>query len=946
MEEQDPDAEIELPDSVDFEEALKATGLPQFSNSRSAPLSSVNAKGKQNLDFSGVNAFEIENFLSDTANDISSFHLDDGDNWGKDSIRNSYGVDPSSVADAGSVKSDVKQVMASVGVSAGAKSKSNATGLGLLQALQTGSKSSQGTEQLPPQQSQSQMSFNGPNGPGGMMGPPGGYSMPPPPNFFMNNGPPNGMMPMPMMGPGGPMPYGMMPGPYGMMPGPYGGPMPPMGMHPGMPMPPMHGGMPPPMMPPMGPGPMLPPLPANFHTLPPAQQMQVLHTAHLAATRGMNGGQGIPPGPRGSRQTEDSQTPSNQQGAISHSNQAPAVVPSETSQKLNKNKGQVKIQETEKIEPMIASDISNHNYTKKLAFIKTNEVSMTGSTEPTPAEAASIRVNNATPVAVTGVDLTTPVTHHDRDVGGRGAGRGGRGAGRGPSRANVNRQNNTNNDSTEKQNGSERKNTRHSNAPSVFPDQKNIGNKINSTQNLRRAPININFNKVKYPHGAMMTSNDVKFVTEKVLSTLRFTDPYAQDFYYLQKGLRTNAILRERAIKENSPMPQMILVPQPLWRDFKVRIQETLASQKEKLLTKTTKWEEDNKVLGHVPRTNVATPKALLSIPKLSNMDNTNAALHDGAPAVEPFTSNLWRMRSQVQRGYEALSTVQELNHLLRSSNISADPFARSEILFEVDRAVANLASSLGIRVSGLTNDSEDISTGEGKRSGPPSGLESRGPTAQTRQIIENTEIGNTTEGSEVELESVQVAVILQSAKGKKLMSRAFTLLDPVHRWALLPAIIARLLQTDPKDQSEEEKEIEAKLLRTLLQFIQHSQQFQMDQQRIMSASYGPGAIASFTTTLIINLRKCLSGIMVAHTEKSALRTSLLSSRSRATLLHQVVTVGDKVRDSIMECMNNTNNTFSIPAAEKGAIVYATEVWVQTREAFMAMLDSATAITK
>ena len=125
--------------------------------------------------------------------------------------------------------------------------------------------------------------------------------------------------------------------------------------------------------------------------------------------------------------------------------------------------------------------------------------------------------------------------------------------------------------------------------PSAIPDQENIAKNINSEKNTRRHPINININRVKYPHGEMMTTSDVKFVTEKVLMALRFTDPYTQDFYYLQKGLRTNAILRERAIKEQTAMPQMIMVPQPLWRDFKDRIQLSLLTQKEKLLGKTTK---------------------------------------------------------------------------------------------------------------------------------------------------------------------------------------------------------------------------------------------------------------------------------------------------------------------------------------------------------------------
>ena len=81
----------------------------------------------------------------------------------------------------------------------------------------------------------------------------------------------------------------------------------------------------------------------------------------------------------------------------------------------------------------------------------------------------------------------------------------------------------------------------------------------------------------------------------------------------------------------------------------------------------------------------------------------------------------------------------------LNSSNISADPFARGEILAEVDRAVANLSSALGIKLQPeVTVGSATI--GEGK-----------------------TEAS--ADSKEVQLEANIVAVIMQSAKGKKLLA-------------------------------------------------------------------------------------------------------------------------------------------------------------------------------
>lgn len=450
-----------------------------------------------------------------------------------------------------------------------------------------------------------------------------------------------------------------------------------------------------------------------------------------------------------------------------------------------------------------------------------------------------------------------------------------------------------------------------------------------------------------------MTTENVRFVTEKALAALKFTDPYTQDFYYLQKGLRTNAALRERAIKEQTAMPQMIMVPQPLWRDFKERIQLTLKTQQEKLLGRMAKWEDDNQVLGHVVRSNAATPKVLMSVPSLSTVraaDNASEETSDHTTSTSdgglPFTSKLWTMRLQVQRGYEALSTVQELNHLLRSSNISSDPLARNEILYEVEKAVANLAASVGVCApdpGAGTTGSDSSGSGSGSTgTGPPASGPPPVAGMSGAPKADSTGSGNTSGSGigEVKLEPTQVAVILQSAKGKKLMSRAFGLLEPDYRWALLPAILARLLLTEPKEQSDEEKEVEAKLLKTLLQFIQHSHQYQLDQQEQLN-SFQPGVVAPFSVAVLTHIRKCIAGVMVAHDRKEALRSSLLSSRPRATLLHQIVTVGDKVRENMLERISSEAGQFVMNPQDKQSIAYCMDEWVQSREGFMKMLDAS-----
>lgn len=68
------------------------------------------------------------------------------------------------------------------------------------------------------------------------------------------------------------------------------------------------------------------------------------------------------------------------------------------------------------------------------------------------------------------------------------------------------------------------------------------------------------------------------------------------------------------------------------------------------------------------------------------------------------------------------------------------------------------------------------------------------------------------------------------------------------------------------------------------------------------------------------NLRQCVTSVMVTFSDKNQLRSALLSSRSRAEVMHVIVKVGDKVGESV-------------------DLLAATE-WTEVREAFMSMLDN------
>ena len=107
-------------------------------------------------------------------------------------------------------------------------------------------------------------------------------------------------------------------------------------------------------------------------------------------------------------------------------------------------------------------------------------------------------------------------------------------------------------------------------------------------------------------------------------------------------------------------------------------------------------------------------------------------------------------MRLAVQHGYEALYTVQELQHLLSSPLIASNQLAHAEIVKEIDVAIGLLSQSIGIRTSSSSTSSHSSSSSA---------------------FSEN-----------FSLDGGHVGAILQTTIGKKLMSRTLKLLTLPYR--------------------------------------------------------------------------------------------------------------------------------------------------------------------
>jgi len=416
------------------------------------------------------------------------------------------------------------------------------------------------------------------------------------------------------------------------------------------------------------------------------------------------------------------------------------------------------------------------------------------------------------------------------------------------------------------------------------------------------------------------------------------------------------------ATTANNPLPAAIYVPLPVWKETKERIRLQMQMTRRSFHARSREWERQEKVLGHQVRTDIRRPREQLAMPVVAeqydssgggsaemmseleqeaeeaaasavslggdggdggtggvvdsnskndsndNSSNSKNSMNLSSLTKElPFSSRLWSMRRAVQRAYEALYTVQELQHLLSSPLVAANPAAHAEIAREIDSAITLLSQSVGIRAPTIA----------------------AGGAAAGGDVAAPAGVFGSMPGSEgFTLDGGHVGAILQTTIGKKLMCRSLKLLIPPHRWALLPVILAKILLSTPPAENPknpgaagEALAVEQRLLKTIIEFLQYSYQYHVD---MLAASTGQqqqqqASSTSFANILTANLRQCMKSVMVTQMEKSKLRQALTSERTRAEVMHMVVQIGDQTAP-------HTNSNVR-------------EEWSQTREAFMAMLD-------
>ena len=279
-----------------------------------------------------------------------------------------------------------------------------------------------------------------------------------------------------------------------------------------------------------------------------------------------------------------------------------------------------------------------------------------------------------------------------------------------------------------------------------------------------------------------------------------------------------------------------------------------------------------------------------------------------GDPGAPAFSSRLWAMRRAVQRGYEALDTVSELDILLQVPAIWSTPEAREEVLGEVDNAVNLLAQSLGIRGLGLTS-------------------------------------------ADLAIDGALAAALLQSVKGKRLIARSFPLLPPEKKWLLVQPMLARVLQASSSSASPsaEESQADVSLCSALINFFSQARNHATNlRQKDNDASDSAAAKKSeafwfvLASQLLSHCRVTVKSVLVGFlgpNRELLLKALQLTSEAgpgeagkvRLDVLRALLATGDKMLSLLL----------SAPGVNIQEVEEKVQEWKQTKEALLSLLGAS-----
>lgn len=165
-------------------------------------------------------------------------------------------------------------------------------------------------------------------------------------------------------------------------------------------------------------------------------------------------------------------------------------------------------------------------------------------------------------------------------------------------------------------------------------------------QHEERHRVTVHAALPRFSGTSCMSSKDIFFVVRAQMRPLELADSYAQDYYFNK--------FWERTMKRQGALP--------VTEKDKAELKAREAHIKRDQQSITSKWEEGHRVLGHVQKSDISRPRALLQTP--TELVAVNA----------PFTSQMWRARRVVDAGVQQLLCLEETRSLITSNPASLEP--------------------------------------------------------------------------------------------------------------------------------------------------------------------------------------------------------------------------------------------------------------------------------
>jgi len=331
---------------------------------------------------------------------------------------------------------------------------------------------------------------------------------------------------------------------------------------------------------------------------------------------------------------------------------------------------------------------------------------------------------------------------------------------------------------------------------------------------------------------SLMPPRDLCYVIHSMLRPLQSLDAYTDDYYHW--GFQDR---RQRNFLMLGPEK----LPNPVWKEVKVMARKAEENYRTTVEERSKVWSEEQKALGHVVKTNVKRPRALLSTPVLStkqqpSKNEVNGGEYEGEEQTQRVS--LWKARVAIHRGYDAYLNLVELRRLLQSGAGGGGGEMEEDLARDVKDNLDALHSSLGITL--------------------------------------NREEG----GAGVKVDSMVLSSTLSLPKGRILCARLMEggILPHPSACEILAAVVGNVFRSSYQDGGSAMAMAEDRLLRALMGLVQTVQ-----------PSLQPR-----------NVFVCLDVVMAIGKEEAAkkkggMKMILTNNRVRMEFLHSVLSRGNMI---------------------------------------------------